>query len=93
MTNLGGDNKLDTAALSGRILLAIANGVAKQGVGVLPKDIVDTITSTLGKTIDLSKDIVEGREGIGKEIIKGTEDIGKEIAEGLKGLLKPKKEE
>lgn len=93
MTNLGGDNKLDTAALSGRILLAIANGVAEQGVGVLPKDIVDTITSTLGKTIDLSKGIIEGREGIGKEIIKGTEDIGKGITEGLKGLLKPKKEE
>jgi len=93
MTNLGGDNKLDTAALSGKILLAIANGVAKQGVGVLPKEIVDTITSTLGKTIDLSKGIIEGREGIGEEIIKSTEDIGKGITEGLKSLLKPKKEE
>ncbi len=82
MTNLGGDNKLDTAALSGKILLAIANGVAEQGVGVLPKDMVDTITSTLGKTIDLSKGIIEG-----------TEDIGKEITEGLKGLLKPRDEE
>ena len=93
MTNLGGDNKLDTAALSSRILLAIANGVAEQGVGVLPKEMVDTITSTLGKTIDLSKGIIEGREGIGEEIIKSTEDIGKEITEGLKGLLQPKKEE
>ncbi|MCH7555953.1 MAG: AsmA family protein [Planctomycetes bacterium] len=93
MTDLGGNNKLDTAALSGRILLAIANGVAEQGVGVLPKDIVDTITSTLGKTIDLSKGIIESREDIGKKIIKGTEDIGKGITEGLKGLLKPKKEE
>jgi len=93
MTNLGGDNKLDTAALSGRILLAIANGVAEQGVGVLPKEIVDSITSTLGKTIDLSKGIIEGREGIGQEIIKSTEEVGKGITEGLKGLLKPKKEE
>jgi len=93
MTNLGGDNNLDTAALSGRILLAIANGVAEQGVGVLPKEIVDSITSALGKTIDLSKGIIEGREGIGQEIIKSTEDIGKGITEGLKGLLKPKKEE
>ena len=84
---------MDTAALSGKILLAIANGVAKQGVGILPKDIVDTITSTLGKTIDLSRGIIEGREGIGIEIIKSTEDIGKGITEGLKGLLKPKKEE
>jgi len=93
MTNLGGDNKLDTAALSGRILLAIANGVAKQGIGVLPKDIVDTITSTLGKTIDLSMGIIEGGEGVGEGIIKGAEDIGKGVTEGLKGLLKPKKEE
>ena len=93
MTNLGGDNKLDTAALSGKILLAIAHGVAKQGVGVLPKEIVDPITSALGKTIDLSKGIIEGRKGIGEEIIKSTEDIGKGITEGLKSLLKPKKEE
>lgn len=93
MTNLGGDNKMDTAALSGKILLAIAHGVAKQGVGVLPKEIVEPITSALGKTIDLSKGIIEGREGIGEEIIKSTEDIGKGITEGLKSLLKPKKEE
>ncbi len=93
MTNLGGDNKMDTAALSGKILLAIAHGVAKQGVGVLPKEIVEPITSVLGKTIDLSKGIIEGREGIGEEIIKSTEDIGKGITEGLKSLLKPKKEE
>jgi len=93
MTNLGGDNKLDTAALSGKILLAIANGVAEKGVGVLPKDIVDTITSTLDETIDLSKGIIEGRDDIGKKIIKDAEDIGKGVTEGLKGLLKPKKEE
>ena len=85
MTNLGSDNKLDTAALSSRILLAIANGVAKQGVGVLPKDIVDTITSTLGKTIDLSKGIIEGREGIGKEItIAGATGKGSRVKWGKK---------
>jgi uncharacterized protein involved in outer membrane biogenesis len=93
MTNLGSDNKLDTAALSGKILLAIATGVAEQGVGVLPKEMVDTMTSTLGKTIDLSKRVTEDREEIGKELIKDAEDIGREITEGLKGLLKPKKEE
>ena len=93
MTNLGSDNKLDVAALSGRILLAIADGIAKEGVGVLPKEMVDTITSTLGKTIDLSRDIIESRDDIGKDIIKGAEDIGKGVTEGLKGLLKPEKEE
>ena len=57
---------------------------------VLPKDIVDTITSTLDKTVDISRGIIEG---IGEEIVKVTEDIGKGATEGLKGLLKPEKEE
>jgi hypothetical protein len=82
MTNLGYDNKLDMADLSGEIVLAIANRVVEQGVGVLPKDIITTLTPTLDKTIDLSTRIIES-----------TEDIGKGITEGLKSLLKPKKEE
>jgi len=82
MTNLGYDNKLDMADLSGEIVLAIANRVVEQGVGVLPKDIINTMTLSLDKTIDLSTRIIES-----------TEDIGKEITEGLKSLLKPKKEE
>ncbi|MCJ7728397.1 MAG: hypothetical protein MUO27_00705, partial [Sedimentisphaerales bacterium] len=36
MKNLGGDNKLDTEMLAGKIMLAMAEGVAEQGVGVLP---------------------------------------------------------
>jgi uncharacterized protein involved in outer membrane biogenesis len=82
MTNLGRDNKMDMADLSGEIVLAIANRVVEQGVGVLPKDIITTLTPSLDKTIDLSTRIIEG-----------TEDIGKEITEGIKSLLKPKKEE
>lgn len=91
MTNLGSDNKLDTAVLSGKILLAIATGVAEQGVGVLPREMVDAMGSTLGKTIDLSKKVIEDGGDISKELIKSTEDIGKGVTEGLKGLLKPKK--
>jgi len=82
MTNLGADNKLDTAALSGEIVLAIANAVVEEGIGVLPTDIVGTMTSTLSKTINLGTRIMEGKE-----------DIGREITEGLKSLLKPRKEE
>jgi hypothetical protein len=82
MTNLGGDNKLDTAALAGKILAAIAEGVAEQGAGILPDDMVGAMKSTLAKTAEL-----------GKEAIKTTEDLGKGLTEGLKGLLKPKKQE
>lgn len=82
MTDLGSDDKLDTAELSGRILLAIAEGVAEQGVGILPKNMVDTMKSTLDKTFDLGKATSEK----GQELM----NVGKELFEGL---LKPKKKE
>jgi len=89
MQNLGSDNKLDTAMLTSKVLLALAAGVTKQGVGVLPKEIVDTMQSTLGKTLDVGQGVL--KEG-GKILEKG-KDTGTEIIEGFKGLLKPKKKE
>jgi len=82
MTNLGRDNKMDIAALLKKIIFAIADSVVEEGIGVLPTDIVGTMTSTLSKTINLGTRIMEGKE-----------DIGREITEGLKSLLKPGKEE
>jgi len=82
MTKLGYDNKMDTAALLKEIIYALADSIVKEGIGVQPKDLVGTMTSTLNKTIDL-----------GTKIMEGSENIGKEITEGLKNLFKPKKEE
>ena len=83
MTNLGRDNKMDIAALLKQIILVIADSVVEEGIGVLPTDIVGTMTSTLSKTINLGTRIMEGKE-----------DIGREITEGLRNLLKlePEKE-
>jgi len=78
MTNLGRDNKMDIAALLKEIIVAIADSVIDEGIGVLPRDIIGTMTSTLSKTIDLGTRIMEGKE-----------DIGREITEGLRNLLKP----
>lgn len=78
MTNLGRDNKMDIAALLKEIILAIADSVVKEGIGVLPTDIIGSMTSTLSKTINLGTRIMEGKE-----------DIGREITEGLRNLLKP----
>jgi len=89
MTNLGSDNKLDTARLSGKILLAIAGGVSEQGVGVLPKEIIDSLTGELKKLGRLPATLLEE----GGKILKERTDLGKEITEGVKGLLKPKKED
>ena len=82
MSNLGADNKLDTAGLAGEIVLAIANALVEEGIGVLPTDIVGTMTSTLSETINLGTRIMEGKE-----------DIGREITDGLRNLLKPRQEE
>jgi hypothetical protein len=91
MTNLGGDNKLDTAALSSKILVAITQGIAEQGAGILPDEMLGSLKSTLAKTAELGKEVLKTGENLGKDVIKTTEDLGKGVTEGLKGLLKPKK--
>ena len=100
MTDLGSGGKLDTAALSGRILLAIANSVAEQGAGVLPKEVTAQIRSELKRLEKLPQAlleegvrILEEKKDLGKDVIESGKDIGKEVTEGLKGLLKQKKKE
>lgn len=89
MNDLGSDDKLTVAKLTGKILSAIAGGVAEQGVGVLPEEIVNTMKLTLSKTIDLGK--TAAKEG--EKLIEEGKDVGAELVEGFKSLLKPKKEE
>lgn len=93
MTNLGSDNKLDTAALSGKIFAAIFKGIADKGVGVLPDEMVDAMKTTWSTSLDIGKDAIKGGADIGKKVIKEGADIGKKIGEGIKGLLGPKKQE
>jgi hypothetical protein len=88
MENLGSDGKLSTGKLASKITLAIAGGVAVQGVGVLPEKMVTTMKSTLDKTIDVGKAAAEG----GKKILDKGKDVGTGVVEGFKGLLKPKEE-
>ena len=85
MKNLGSDDKLDTAVLSAKIMTAIAGGVAKQGAEVLPEAMVNTMQTTLNKTLGLGKTTAEG----GKKLLKKGEDTGKGLIESFKGLLKP----
>jgi len=100
MTNLGSDNKLNTAALSSKIMLAITTGIAEQGAGVLPKEIVGSLASELKRVGDLTGtllgqggEILKTGEYVGKEAIETGKDIGKTATDALKGLIKPKKEE
>ena len=89
MNDLGSDNKLDVAELTAKILLAIATGVTKQGVGILPEGITNTLGTTLNITADLGKAAAEG----GAKIIEEGADVGKDLLKGVGDLLNPKKKE
>jgi hypothetical protein len=97
MTNLGGDNKLDTAGLVSKILVALSGGIAEQGVGILSDDIIKPLSGELqkltGSLLDESGKLLKGGADAGKGIIDGGKDLGKGITEGIGGLLKPKKKE
>jgi uncharacterized protein involved in outer membrane biogenesis len=89
MTDLGGDNKLDTAELSDRILMAIVTGVANKGTGVLPVEMTTAMKSTLGMTIELGKAATKE----GKKLLEEGKDKSEELIDGLTGLLKKPGEE
>ena len=86
MSDLGTDDKLSIGALASKIMVAIAEGVAKEGMGVLPEEMVSTMKTTLNKTIGLGKSAAEE----GGKLIKEGKDAGKGLIEGFKGLLGPK---
>jgi hypothetical protein len=85
MNNLGADNKMTTAILTAKILQAIALGIAKQGAGLLPDDIIGPMKSVLGKSGEI---IME----TGTKVLEAGKDIQKSVTEGLKGLLPGKKD-
>ncbi len=85
MTDLGSDDNLSTAKLTGKVLAAIAAGVAQQGGGLLPKDLVGSLNTTLKDKGDL---FIDSSKDIGKDIIEGSKDIGEGVGEALKGLFK-----
>lgn len=79
MTNLGSDEKLDIAMLIGKVLIAIAKGVAEEGADVLPKELVGPIKSTLTE----QGAIVTEK---GKKVLEESEDLGKDVIEKGKGM-------
>jgi hypothetical protein len=81
MENLGADSPLSVAELTSKIFVALIQGVAQQGAGLLPDDVVSGMKGGLDKVTEL------GTES-GKKVI----EEGTKVIEGIKGLFKPKKE-
>ena len=88
MTDLGADKKLRIGTLVAKVLGAIATGIAKQGVGLLPDDMVSGIGSALGKGAEMGKAATKE----GKKLLETTTGAGKGVVEGLGGLLGGKKD-
>jgi hypothetical protein len=100
MTDVGGEKDIDTVDLVRKVLLAIAGGIAEQGAGILPEDMLGSLTSQLDKLgalpaafLDKGGKLLGAGKDVGGGIIKGAGDTGKGITGGLKGLFKPKEEE
>jgi hypothetical protein len=81
MENLGTDKKLSIASLIGKVMGALATGIAKQGTGLLPDGMVKGIGSTFDKTAEL-----------GKDAMKGSTEAGKGVVDGIKGIFGGQKE-
>jgi hypothetical protein len=87
MTDLGGENDIDMGALVRKVLLALAGGIAEQGAGLLPEDMLGFLTSQLSKLdalpaafLDKGGKLLEA----GKDISKTTIDIGRDIGGDIK---------
>lgn len=89
MDNLGTDQKLRIGVLTAKILKAIATGVAKQGAGMLPDNMVKGIGSSLEKSAEIGKAAAEES----KKMLEKTKESGKDVVEGVKGLFGGNKEE
>ncbi|UCE46296.1 MAG: AsmA family protein [Phycisphaerales bacterium] len=86
MTDLGSKDDVDTAALSRKVLLAIAGKIAEQGAGLLPDEMLGSLVSELGK-FSTVPDILLKTGGkllkAGTDAGKGARDAGKSVGEGV----------
>jgi len=91
MTDLGRDEKMDTAILISKVVLAVAAGVAEHGGNVLPKETIGEISGILDKAIDLGRIIFGpgGKTPDGRQ----QDSLGKSVTEGIKDLLGGKKKQ
>jgi hypothetical protein len=80
---------MDTAALIGKIVLAVAAGVAEQTGDILPAETIGEMTSILDKAIDIGR-VIFGPGGKSPEG-EQKDGLGKTVTDGLKDLIGGKK--
>jgi hypothetical protein len=95
MTDLGGDNDLDSVTLSRKVLLAIAGGIAEQGADLLPTEMLGSLTSQLKKLgaapealLTEGGKILDAGAKIGKGAAETGTSAGKEVLKGAEKVGK-----
>ncbi|MBN1766552.1 MAG: hypothetical protein JW860_14955 [Sedimentisphaerales bacterium] len=100
MTDLGKEGKVDFAVLAGKILVAIAEGIVQQGVGILPDDIIGPMGDTLN-VLGASSEVIireagkvlDGSLESTDKLIDESKKLGDGLKKGLGGLLDSKKDD
>ena len=82
MEDLGASEPMDMASLTGKIMLAIIGGIAEQGSGLIPDDLVEGLGDSLGSAGEAAKEALKETE----KALDGLKDVGK----GLDNLFKKK---
>ncbi|MCF7957726.1 MAG: hypothetical protein K9M57_04680 [Phycisphaerae bacterium] len=104
LNDLGSDQPLDIPGLTGKILVAITEGIMEQGAGVLPEQMLDSLGDVTKVLMEGASDVLEGgKEALksggnilegGKEAadktLKEVQGIGENIGKDLGGLFKKK---
>ena len=89
LTNLGGDEEIDVAELTGIVLKAIVEGVMQEGKDILPLDMIND----LGKEVlGAGQEILQQGTDLGKGILEGAGDIGKGATDAIRGIFDKKEE-
>jgi len=89
MTDIGSDTKVDIAGLTAKIFTAIAKGIAEQGAGVFPDDVLGSLQAGLGKTLEMGTEALSEAE----KILEQSKDAGEGVLKGIKGIFDSKKDE
>lgn len=94
MTDLGRGERMDTAVLISKVLLAVAQGIAQQSGDILPAETVGEITGVLDKAIDLGRTIFGGKKTPDQPAEKQkdtTGELGEKATDALKDIFGGKK--
>ena len=89
LIDIGTDEDINVAELTGVILVAIAQGVMEQGKDLLPLDMINNLGEGL---LGVGDEILKQGTDLGKGIFEGVEDAGRGATDAIRGIFQRKEE-